>query len=99
VGDGPERPRLQRLSKELGVLEKVTFTGFVPHSKVPEFLRKASVFVLPSRFEGLPNALLQAMAAALPCVATSVGGVPDVIKDGVNGILVPPNARTCLLRL
>jgi glycosyltransferase involved in cell wall biosynthesis len=96
VGDGSEKPCLQRLAKELGVLEKVTFTGFVPHSKVPELLRKASVFALPSRFEGLPNALLQAMAAALPCVATSVGGVPDVIKDGVNGILVPPEREDLL---
>jgi len=96
VGDGPEKSRLQHLTRENGIAGNVIFTGFVPHSKVCDFLREASVFVLPSRFEGLPNALLQAMAAGLPCVATSVGGVPDVVKDRVNGILVLPEREDLL---
>ena len=96
VGDGPEKSHLQCLAEKLGVIGKIIFSGFVHHSKIRDFLHEASVFVLPSRSEGLPNALLQAMAAGLPCVATSVGGVPDIIKDGVNGILVPPEREDLL---
>jgi glycosyltransferase involved in cell wall biosynthesis len=96
VGDGPEKSNLQCLAEKLGLIRKIIFNGFVPHSKVRDLLREASVFVLPSRFEGLPNSLLQAMAAGLPCVATAVGGVPDVIKDGRNGVLVPPEREDLL---
>jgi glycosyltransferase involved in cell wall biosynthesis len=96
VGDGPEKSHLQYLAERMGITGRIIFTGFVPHSKVRDFLREASVFVLPSRFEGLPNALLQAMAAGLPCVATNVGGVPDVIENGINGILIPPGREDLL---
>ena len=96
VGDGPEKSHLQYLAERMGIAGRIIFTGFVPHSKVRDFLREASVFVLPSRFEGLPNALLQAMAAGLPCIATSVGGVPDVIENGINGILIPPGREDLL---
>ena len=96
VGEGPEKSSLQNLTMENGIAGNVIFSGFVPHSKICDFLRETSVFVLPSRFEGLPNALLQAMAASLPCIATSVGGVPEVVKDGVNGILVPPEREDLL---
>jgi glycosyltransferase involved in cell wall biosynthesis len=91
VGDGSLRQELIRLSKALGVENSVVFTGFIPFAEIPSFLGRFSVFVLPSRSEGLPNALLQAMAAGLPVVATRAGGVPEIVEDRTDGLLVEPN--------
>jgi glycosyltransferase involved in cell wall biosynthesis len=77
------RSQAQRLSLE----PAVTFTGYV--DAVPDYLRALDVFVLPTEHEALPNALMEAMATGLPCVASRVGGIPDLIEDGVSGILVP----------
>ncbi len=71
----------------------VDFKGPLPYEKVHEAYRKATIFVLPSRYEGLPNSLLQAMASGLPVVATRVGGVPELIRNYYNGILVHPDPR------
>ena len=90
VGDGPLRGYILELAKRLRIEDSVEVTGSVPNTKVPEYLAKMSIFVLPSRYEGLPNALLQAMAAGLPIVATSVGSVSDIIINGRNGLLVSP---------
>jgi glycosyltransferase involved in cell wall biosynthesis len=87
IGDGEERTQLERLASELGVAERVRFLGF--RSDVAEWLALGDVFVLPSNWEGLPIALLEAMAAGLPAVATRVAGSVEVIRDG-NGLLVPP---------
>ncbi|OPX94110.1 MAG: Glycogen synthase [Syntrophorhabdus sp. PtaB.Bin027] len=88
VGDGEESERLAALSIKLGIQEYVQFVGKVPHEKVLTFMQNADVFVLPSLSEGLPNVLLEAMACGLPIVATNVGGIPDIITNGVNGFLV-----------
>lgn len=90
VGDGPFRDFMQKMVENSGIGDRIILVGFVPHSEIVKYLHNASVFVLPSLFEGLPNALLQAMAAGLPCIATNVGGIPDILIDKVNGILVPP---------
>jgi L-malate glycosyltransferase len=83
------REELQRLVIRLGMQERVVFTGF--RLDVPELLAMLSVSVLPSLgSEGLSNALLESMAAGLPVVATRVGGSPEIVEDGVNGLLVPP---------
>ena len=87
VGDGPERPRLEALAAELGLADAVEFAGYT--SDVETALARMDVFALASRSEGIPLALLEAMAAGLPVVATRVGGVPEVVADGDTGILVP----------
>jgi glycosyltransferase involved in cell wall biosynthesis/peptidoglycan/xylan/chitin deacetylase (PgdA/CDA1 family) len=88
VGDGPERARLEGQANSLGLRDSVEFLGYRPD--VAACLRQFDVFVLPSLTEGIPLALLEAMAAERAVVATAVGGVPEVIEDGESGILTPP---------
>jgi glycosyltransferase involved in cell wall biosynthesis len=85
VGKGRDGRRLRSLASGLG---NVTFTGFVDN--VQDYLAAFDVFVYPSLFEGLGSALLDAMAFGLPIVATEVGGIPEIVEDGVNGLLIPP---------
>ncbi len=80
VGDGRERPRLEELARKLGVKDAVCFMGFLPSgAAVRAVLGEADLFVLPSRVDAMPRALLEAMAMGLPCLATSVGGIPEVL--------------------
>jgi glycosyltransferase involved in cell wall biosynthesis len=88
VGDGAERSALESSAEASGVQDSIVFLG--QRTDIPELLACCDIFVLPSRAEGLPNSLLEAMAAGLPVVATAVGGVPEVIEDGVSGLLIPP---------
>jgi polysaccharide biosynthesis protein PslH len=88
AGDGACRQDLERLATELGVSDRVTFLGQV--SDVPALFARASMFVLPSRSEGIPLTALEAMACGVPVVATRVGGLPEVVDDAVTGLLVPP---------
>ena len=94
VGDGPDRAALQRRAQRFG--SRVHFTGFVPHVQVPVVLRHVDMLVLPSLYEDLSSALIEAMAAGLPVVATQVGGTADLVHDGVNGLLVPPGDPAAL---
>ncbi len=86
VGHGPERPRLEQLAT--GRQVHVTFAGHVDDPG--QYYADAEVFVLPSRSEGSPNVLLEAMAAGVPVVATAVGGIPEMATDGQHALLVPP---------
>jgi glycosyltransferase involved in cell wall biosynthesis len=88
AGDGSERDSLERRAGELGVAGRVKFLGRV--EEVGPLLLAADTVALPSRWEGLPLTLLEALARARPVVASAVGGIPDVIEDGVHGRLVPP---------
>ncbi|GAC1388672.1 MAG: glycosyltransferase family 4 protein [Ktedonobacteraceae bacterium] len=88
VGQGVFLPQMKRIVDELGIQESVEFLGL--RRDTADLLRQSWGFVLPSRWEGMPNALLEAMACRLPCVATRVSGSEDLIKDGVNGLLVEP---------
>ena len=88
VGDGPERDALERQVQQTGLQERAHFLGF--RSDPQTFLLQAAVFVLPSRFEGMPNALLEAMAAGLAVVVTDASPGPlEVVEHGVNGWVVP----------
>lgn len=86
VGDGPLRLQLEQLAKLLGLSESIEFAG--TQHDIPAYLNKSTIAVLPSRYEGMPNALLEAMACGLPCVATRVSGSEDIVQDGTNGLLV-----------
>lgn len=89
AGDGPERDRLIALAHQLGIAQSVAFPGLV--HDVPALLRASNLYVQASHQEGLPNAVLEAMANGLPTIATRISGHEDVIADGVTGMLVPPN--------
>jgi glycosyltransferase involved in cell wall biosynthesis len=94
VGDGQLRGRLEQQARALGLDGRVTFTGV--RDDVAEVLAALDVFVLPSHTEGMSNALLEAMAMARPLVATAVGGNLDVVRDGSDGVLVPPRDPAAL---
>jgi glycosyltransferase involved in cell wall biosynthesis len=87
---------IPRLAKTLGVDDNVRFLGYCPEPA--EVLAISHAFILPSYWEGCPTSLLEAMAYALPCVAACVGGIPEIIRDGENGILVPPEDHSALAR-
>lgn len=90
AGEGPLRPRLERLAGRLGIAARVEFLGEVPHERVADVLAGFDIFALSSKAEGFGVAALEAQAAALPVVASRVHGIPDVVQDGRSGLLVPP---------
>ena len=96
VGDGPLRAAAEQAAAEAGVAARVTFLGL--RKDAPDLLSASDVAVHSSLREGLPRAVLEALAVETPLVATAVGGVPDVVTDGVNGLLVPPEDPAALAR-
>ena len=95
VGDGPRRAPLERTVRDLGLSSRVDFVGF--QSDTSAWYPAMDAFVLPSLTEGTPMALLEAMAHGLPVIATAVGGVPAMLSDQDNGLLVPPADPEMLL--
>jgi len=92
AGDGVLRNALEEEARSLGISSNVRFLGF--RQDVLEWMSACDIFVLPSRSEGMPLVILEAMSIGKPVIATHVEGVAEVIEDGVNGYLVPPeNAR------
>ncbi len=91
VGDGPRREKLQHLAASLGIDGSVVFLGEQRRADVVKLLQGCEVFVLPSRSEPFGIAIIEAMACHKPVVATSVGGIPEIIDNGKNGVLVPPD--------
>jgi len=90
AGQGGEEDRLRRYAQALGVGQRVVFAGSVFGADKVKILAGADVMLLPSYSEGLPYALLEAMAAGVPVIATPVGAIPDVVSNGIHGFLVPP---------
>ncbi|MFL5493738.1 MAG: glycosyltransferase [Gemmatimonadales bacterium] len=87
AGEGEERPRLEGMARALGVADRIRFLGH--RSDIPDLLAVCDVFVLPSVYEGLPLAVLEAMAAGKPVIATAVGGTDEAVRNGESGLLVP----------
>jgi glycosyltransferase involved in cell wall biosynthesis len=96
VGGGPDRQSLEQQVDELGIRESVIFHGFTPQDKLDELYRRADIFALASFAEGLPGVLMEAMAMEIPCVSTGITGVPELIRDGIDGLLVPPSDAAAL---
>ena len=96
AGDGPERAAVQRTAQRLGISDRVTLLGFLPDPR--PCYAAADIVVLSSVSEGSPNALLEAMAAGVPVVATAVGGIPEIVSDPATALLVPPRDPQALAR-
>lgn len=94
AGDGPRRGELEELARRLGITDRCLFLG--ERDDIPALLAATDIFVLPSRFEGLPVSVLEAMAAERPVVATAVGGTDEAVVDGETGLLVPPGDPVAL---
>ena len=88
VGDGPDRERLEQLAHDLGIARSTYFVGY--QEEVAGYYRLFDAFLLPSVNEGTPVSAIEALASGTPVVATRVGGVPDVVRDGIDGFLVEP---------
>jgi glycosyltransferase involved in cell wall biosynthesis len=89
VGEGSRREALAALAKELRLSDAVTFTGY--REDIPDLMHAFTVYALTSRNEGLGRTILEAMACGVPVVATRVGGVPEVVEDGISGLLTSPD--------
>jgi glycosyltransferase involved in cell wall biosynthesis len=94
VGDGPLRARLEAQTRLYGVEAQVEFLG--ERSDALQLLSSFDCLVHPSLAEGMPNAVLEAMAAGLPVIVTGVGGVPEIVDDGLTGLIVPPRSSEAL---
>ena len=96
AGDGDMEQPWRELARELGIENRVVFLGNVPHQRIPLLIRAADVFVLNSEYEGLSHTLLEVQAIGTPMIASGVCGNPEVVEDGVNGLLVDPSAPGAL---
>jgi glycosyltransferase involved in cell wall biosynthesis len=96
VGDGPLEQTLRQRAAALGVSDAIRFVGYVDQHDLPRWYRAADVFALTSDFDNSPNVVLEAMASALPIVATDVGGVAEFVEAPSGGALVPKGAAAAL---
>jgi sugar transferase (PEP-CTERM/EpsH1 system associated) len=96
VGDGPLRPEVERILSEAGLSDRAWLPG--ARSDIATILQALDCFVLPSDAEGTSCTLQEAMSCGLPCIATAVGGTPDLLGQGASGTLVPPNDHAALAR-
>lgn len=96
VGEGPERARLEECIRRLGIGDRVRLAGAVGQEELIDYYHAADLFVLPSLAEGLPVVLMEAMACGLPVVASRIAGIPELVEDGVSGLLVPAGRADAL---
>lgn len=97
IGDGEERLNLEKQILDLEISQKVKLLGIKDHCSLPQWLKAADIFVLPSLNEGTPNVLVEAMACGLPIIASKVGGIPDLIQDKVEGLLFESDSKAELV--
>lgn len=97
-GDGPLRDRIKEYLDKANLTGQVNFTGWIPHDELPRYLNEVKLLVLPSYTEALPNIMLEAMACNTPVLTTTVGAIPDVIKDGETGFIMEDNSPDCIAR-
>ncbi|TEU22663.1 MAG: glycosyltransferase family 4 protein [Anaerolineales bacterium] len=90
VGSGELRIQLEALTERLGLTRNISFLGAIEHRQLPELLRNVDMFVMPSIWEGFGVAAVEAQAMEIPVIATKVGGIPEIVRDGITGILVEP---------
>jgi glycosyltransferase involved in cell wall biosynthesis len=96
VGEGEQRPALERMVSELGLTRRISFVGWVARERIADYYRGADVFVTATTWEGMPNTVLEAMACGLPIVGTQASGLCELVHDDLNGYLVPINDPTAL---
>ncbi len=95
AGEGPEKRELKRLTKKLGLGGRVFFPGFIPYDRVPGIMLSTDIFIMPSVVhatgdrDGIPTVIMESLLHRIPVIATAVAGIPEVIKDGKTGLLVP----------
>jgi glycosyltransferase involved in cell wall biosynthesis len=93
VGDGPKREPLEELARTLGLADRIYFAGQRSKTETLSLMAACDLFVLNSTYEGFPHVVLEAMGLGLPAVVTAVGGTPEVVQDGKNGLLIDPMAN------
>jgi glycosyltransferase involved in cell wall biosynthesis len=91
IGDGPDKYMLERLVQEYNLEKNVSFAGKVANEKVPLYLKRTDIFILMSYNEGLPISIIEAMRTGLPIISTNVSGIPEVVTENLNGLLLDPN--------
>src|SRR5271167_79423 len=91
VGDGPERPQLEQQAGQLGIADRVIFEGWKKQDELLKLYRNSDLCVLSSFAEGIPVVLMEAMATGVPCVAPRIAGIPELVRHGVDGLLVTPS--------
>lgn len=89
-GDDGEKNYLEDLAKKLNISNSIIFAGKISNDLIPNYLYYSDIFILPSLSEGFPNTILEAMASGLPIIASNVGGINEIVQDGINGYLVEP---------
>lgn len=96
IGTGPFEPELRQMVDEMGLGDRVRFLGFVPNDELPQHYRRSDIFVLPSEIESFGLVFAEAMSCGLPIAASNVGGIPETVRDGVDGLLCPPGQPVAL---
>jgi glycosyltransferase involved in cell wall biosynthesis len=93
IGEGVEQDGLKSKIQKLKLEQKITLLGLLDHKSISEWMKAADIFILPSRNEGTPNSLLEAMASGLPVIASQVGGIPELIHENIEGLLFESNSK------
>jgi glycosyltransferase involved in cell wall biosynthesis len=96
IGTGPYEGELRELVDNLGLGDRVKFLGYVPNEELPRYYRRSDIFVLPSATESFGLVFAEAMSCGLPIVASNVGGIPETVRDGIDGLLCAPNDPVAL---